>query len=167
MNQIVFLNQFTKPILHCSLSLVLMCSLAISATARAETPQSILKQYEAQSKQTVSPDRGRVLFTTNHGRDWCCDSCHGNPPTQAGKHASTGKSIAPLAPAFNPERFTDVNADAPQDRITKSAWFIRKHDDVSARTWKLAAVKSPSNCIACHQQANLGDFNEHRVHIPR
>lgn len=60
-----------------------------------------------------------------------------------------------------------VTAEAPQDRITKSAWFIRKHDEVSAQTWKLAAVKSPSNCMACHQQANLGDFNEHRVRIPR
>ncbi|WP_222613775.1 DUF1924 domain-containing protein [Undibacterium seohonense] len=167
MNQILFPNKFTKPILHCSLSFALMCGLAISATAQAETPQSILKQYEAQSKQTVSPDRGRVLFTTNHGRDWWCDSCHGNPPTQAVKHALTGKSITPLAPAFSPERFTDVTADVPQHRITNSAWFIHKHDDVSAQTWKLAAVKSPSNCIACHQQANLGDFNEHRVHIPR
>lgn len=60
-----------------------------------------------------------------------------------------------------------VTTEAPQDRITKSAWFIRKHDEVSAQTWKLAAVKSPSNCMACHQQANLGDFNEHRVRIPR
>ncbi|MBR7800994.1 diheme cytochrome c [Undibacterium sp. FT137W] len=60
-----------------------------------------------------------------------------------------------------------VTSEAPQDRITRSAWFIRKHDEVSAQTWKLAAVKSPSNCMACHQQANLGDFNEHRVRIPR
>ena len=60
-----------------------------------------------------------------------------------------------------------VTTEAPQDRITKSAWFIRKHDEVSAQTWKLAAVKSPSNCMACHQQANLGDFNEHRIRIPR
>lgn len=60
-----------------------------------------------------------------------------------------------------------VTTEAPQDRITKSAWFVRKHDEVSAQTWKLAAVKSPSNCMACHQQANLGDFNEHRVRIPR
>ncbi|MFZ6800754.1 diheme cytochrome c [Undibacterium sp. Di24W] len=60
-----------------------------------------------------------------------------------------------------------VTTDAPQDRITKSAWFVRKHDEVSAQTWKLAAVKSPSNCMACHQQANLGDFNEQHVRIPR
>jgi mono/diheme cytochrome c family protein len=55
----------------------------------------------------------------------------------------------------------------PQDRITLAAWFARQHDEVSARTWKLPAVKSPSNCSACHAQAEQGDFNEHAVRIPR
>ena len=54
-----------------------------------------------------------------------------------------------------------------QDRITRSAWFIRQHDEVSAASWKLPAVKSASNCIACHSGANQGDFNEHQVRIPR
>ncbi len=125
MNQITFLNKFSRPVLHRSLSVALMCSLAISATLRAETPQNILKQYEAQSKQTASPTRGQVLFATNHGREWSCSSCHGNPPTQTGKHASTGKSIAPLAPAFNPERFTDTN------KVEK--WLRRNCNDVIGR----------------------------------
>jgi hypothetical protein len=55
----------------------------------------------------------------------------------------------------------------PDDRITRTAWFMRKHDEVPARTWKLPAVKSPSNCSACHSQADQGDFNEHNVRIPR
>jgi cytochrome c5 len=55
----------------------------------------------------------------------------------------------------------------PDDRITRSAWFVRKHDEVSARTWKLPAVKSASNCSACHAQAQQGDFNENDVRIPR
>lgn len=125
MNQITFLNKFSKPVWHRSLSLALMCGLAISSTVRAETPQSILKQYEAQSNQAGSPSRGQVLFTTNHGRDWSCSSCHGNPPTQTGKHASTGKSITPLAPAFNPERFTDVS------KVEK--WLRRNCNDVLGR----------------------------------
>jgi hypothetical protein len=125
MNQITFLNKFNKPVLHHSLSLALVCSLAISSTVRAETPQNILKQYEAQSKQAASPNRGQVLFTTNHGRDWSCSSCHGNPPNQTGKHASTGKSITPLAPAFNPERFTDTS------KVEK--WLRRNCNDVLGR----------------------------------
>jgi len=55
----------------------------------------------------------------------------------------------------------------PEDRITRSAWFLREHDEVPASAWKLPAVKSPANCAACHPQADQGDFNEHRVHIPR
>jgi hypothetical protein len=55
----------------------------------------------------------------------------------------------------------------PQDRITRSAWFVRQHDEVASATWKLPAVKSPANCSACHTQADQGDFNEHRVRIPR
>jgi len=60
-----------------------------------------------------------------------------------------------------------VGAEPAQDRITRSAWFIRKHDEVAAATWKLPAVKSAANCTACHAQAEQGDFNEHNVRIPR
>jgi hypothetical protein len=55
----------------------------------------------------------------------------------------------------------------PDDRITRSAWFIRQHDEVAAATWKRASVKSASNCAACHAQADQGDFDEDRVRIPR
>jgi hypothetical protein len=55
----------------------------------------------------------------------------------------------------------------PEDRITRAAWFKRKHDEVSSATWRLASVKSAANCSACHPQADQGDFNEHRIRIPR
>ncbi len=55
----------------------------------------------------------------------------------------------------------------PEDRITRSAWFIREHDEVPAATWKRPAIKSASNCGACHTQADQGDFSEHHVRIPR
>jgi mono/diheme cytochrome c family protein len=55
----------------------------------------------------------------------------------------------------------------PNDRITQSNWFIKEHDEVSQTVWRSPAVKNPSNCIACHRQANLGDFNEHSVRIPK
>ncbi len=60
-----------------------------------------------------------------------------------------------------------ARAEPPQDRITRSAWFVREHDEVPAAVWKRAAVKSPSNCAACHTRADQGDFNEHAVRIPR
>ncbi len=55
----------------------------------------------------------------------------------------------------------------PQDRITRAAWFIHEHDEIAPATWKRAAIKSASNCAACHTGANQGDFNEHAVRIPR
>jgi hypothetical protein len=54
----------------------------------------------------------------------------------------------------------------PQDRITRSVWFVREHEEVPSSAWNLPAVKSPANCAACHTRANQGDFNEHRVRIP-
>ena len=57
--------------------------------------------------------------------------------------------------------------EPPQDRITRSAWFARKHHEVSEATFKRASIKSPSNCSACHREAAQGDFDEDRVRIPK
>ena len=58
-------------------------------------------------------------------------------------------------------------APPPQDRITRAAWFVREHHDVKAATWTSPAVKSASNCAACHTQADQGDFSERNIRIPR
>jgi mono/diheme cytochrome c family protein len=58
-------------------------------------------------------------------------------------------------------------AEPPEDRISRSAWFQRKHDEVPADAWRRPAVRSASNCAACHAGADTGDFDEHRVRIPR
>lgn len=55
---------------------------------------------------------------------------------------------------------------APDNRITKTTWFIRKHDEVRADVWKRAGVKSPANCGACHTGAAEGVFSEKNVSIP-
>ena len=46
-------------------------------------------------------------------------------PTGTGKHASTGKDIKPLAPAFNAERFADA--------AKTEKWFRRNCNDVVGR----------------------------------
>lgn len=84
-----------------------------------------LARWTAEAGAPASAERGRAFFTARHGGEWSCASCHGNPPTTEGKHASTGKSIAPLAPAFNPKAFTDTA------RVDK--WFRRNCKDVLAR----------------------------------
>ena len=55
----------------------------------------------------------------------------------------------------------------PQLRITETRWFRSEHDEVPARLWKDPRIKNPSNCAACHSQAENGDFNEHNIHLPR
>jgi Domain of unknown function (DUF1924) len=66
-----------------------------------------------------------ATLPTNHGHEWSCASCHGVVPTRSGKHAATGKPIAPLAPAFNAVRFTEA--------AKTEKWFRRNCNDVMGR----------------------------------
>jgi Domain of unknown function (DUF1924) len=91
----------------------------------AVDPVSLEKQYASDAKQSASSSRGEKFFTSKQGKEWSCASCHGMPPTKEGKHASTGKSISPLAPAFNSKRFTD------EAKVNK--WFKRNCNDVLGR----------------------------------
>jgi len=43
----------------------------------AESPAQILSGYTAQSGAAPVPSRGQQFFTTRHGRDWACATCHG------------------------------------------------------------------------------------------
>ncbi len=93
--------------------------------AQAVTPTELLAMYSQQAGGAPQPARGQAFFNSRQGREWSCASCHGAVPTQNGRHASTGKAIQPLAPAFNPERFTDA---AKADK-----WFRRNCNDVLGR----------------------------------
>lgn len=84
-----------------------------------------LAEYAAQAGAPGNAARGQTFFTQKHGREWSCASCHQSPPSTPGRHASTGKTLQPLAPAFNPERFTDA-------RKTEK-WFRRNCNDVLGR----------------------------------
>jgi hypothetical protein len=59
-----------------------------------------------------------------------------------------------------------VSEEPPQDRLTRSAWFARKHDDIPPSVWKHAAIKSPANCGACHTGADRGDFDDDNIRLP-
>ena len=93
--------------------------------AHAAGPAHLLAGYSAQAGRPASAEQGRALFTSRHGREWSCATCHGAPPVQEGKHASTGKAIGALAPAANAQRFTDP---AKADK-----WFRRNCNDVMGR----------------------------------
>jgi hypothetical protein len=60
-----------------------------------------------------------------------------------------------------------IAENPPEDRISRSPWFVRKHHEVAADTWKRASIKSASNCAACHRGAEADDFDEDKVRIPK
>jgi cytochrome c peroxidase len=94
--------------------------------AYAATPAELLNSYvSASGVLSPSPQRGEQFFNRTHEGEWSCATCHGSPPTGQGAHAGTGKPIAPLAPAVNPERFTKA--------ATVEKWFKRNCGDVLKR----------------------------------
>lgn len=102
----------------------LIISVSMFATAvstLAASPNDLLAKYEEQSGPS-SVDRGQKFFTTKHGKEWSCSTCHSNVPNVLGEHVETQKRIKPLAPALNPKRFTD---EAKVDK-----WFKRNCEDV-------------------------------------
>jgi len=89
------------------------------------------------------------------------------------KHFGTDASL----PAADHKEVTDwivahsqeIGTPPPDNRITRSFWFTRKHgtNHIKADVWSRDSVKSPANCQACHVNAAQGDFNEHNIRIPR
>lgn len=89
--------------------------------------------------------------------------------TDASLDAATVREIAGWLDA-NAGSYRKVGRDGtppPEDRITRSTWFVREHDEVPAAVWSRPSVKSASNCAACHTRADEGDFSERHVRIPR
>jgi mono/diheme cytochrome c family protein len=116
----------------CSLSGTLAgLVLGLALPAAAETPADFLRAFEQEARQAdpafqgFSAERGRQFFRQPHGSDWSCASCHSDNPAGSGKHAKTAKVIAPLAPAANPERFSNAA------KVEK--WFRRNCNDVLGR----------------------------------
>jgi hypothetical protein len=99
--------------------------MCLAVQAADTSPLLLLERWSAQAGIPGQAERGRVFFTSRHGGEWSCSTCHGTPPIAPGKHASTGKVIDPMAPAVNPMVFTDTA------RVDK--WFRRNCNDVVKR----------------------------------
>ena len=101
---------------------------AVLGAAQAATPLELQQQMATAARVTAggfSAQRGRAFFSETHGNDWSCTSCHTANPLAPGRHVVTGKDITPLAPAANPQRFTDAA------KVEK--WFARNCNDVLKR----------------------------------
>ena len=113
------------------MGLGLVTGLLATAPAGAQTAAEQLRQYEAAARAAdpawagFSAARGERFFQSTHGGDWSCATCHQRPPTSAGRHVVTGKAISPLAPAADPQRFTEP--------AKTEKWFTRNCNDVVQR----------------------------------
>jgi len=140
----------------------------------------------AQARNT-GEERGRPLLPVHVNPTWQkeCSNCHiAYPPgllpadswrkimTGLDKHFGADASLTPQETAeitsflvANPSnRWTAKTAPL---RITESSWYKSKHSEIRSAIWTRAAVKSRSNCSACHANAAKGDFNERGVRIPK
>lgn len=101
-----------------------LLSLAACSLAAAEAPRQIADRYAPEA----SAQRGASFYSRNFGvseKMPACTACHTDDPTRPGRHAVTGKEIKPLAPAANPERFSDPA------KVEK--WFRRNCKEVLGR----------------------------------
>lgn len=95
--------------------------------AFAETPQQILDSLVAQAGP-ASAARGEQLFRAKSSVGKTADSCaacHTDNPKAPGQHVKTHKTIDPIAPVAQKDRFTDPA------KVEK--WFKRNCNEVLAR----------------------------------
>ena len=98
-----------------------------AGVAQAETQQQILDSLVAQAG-TASAARGEKLFRAKAigGKTAdSCTACHTDNAKAAGQHVKTNKTIDPLAPVAQKDRFTDPA------KVEK--WFKRNCNDVLGR----------------------------------
>ncbi len=80
---------------------------------------------------------------------------------------ATAKALTAFLVSGASDRTVRKGGETAPLRITETRWFQRQHDEIAPATWKRSKVGGPANCSACHPGAEEGDFNEHRVRIPK
>lgn len=105
-----------------------------TGVAAAATPQQFLADYAIEARKEsaafrdFSAARGAEIYRAERvradGAKASCSGCHTRDPRATGK-TRVNKDILPLAPAANPQRFTDAA------QVEK--WFSRNCPDVLER----------------------------------
>lgn len=129
-------------------------------------------------------DGGRFSVPANATWKEECGSCHIAYPPQLlskqnwqqmmgrlDKHFGTDASLEPkerreIAGFLQRYGSDRRRREAATLRISDTQWFIREHHEVSRSAWNNPAVKSRSNCTACHVNAERGDWSERGIRVP-
>ena len=152
-------------------TLVLTLCLGLASTlgwadSKRLQPAVVLPAYQAECAAchlayppgflpAASWSRMMTQLDRHYGSDASLDAATVNQISQwLQTHAGTYKRVTAEPP--------------PDDRITRSAWFERKHRKIdSPQVWKHASVKSAANCAACHTGADRGRFNDDDLTFPK
>jgi hypothetical protein len=117
-----------------------------------------------------------------------CGSCHIAFPPQLlsavswravmsglDKHFGADTSLEPADRAdilrfleANSGKYSNSMKGTPLLRISETRWFVHEHSESMPRdVWKQPAVKSVTNCTACHTVAEKGDYSERTLRLPK
>lgn len=143
------------------------CAALLSVNALADDvgmPRNMPKSYAAECASCHIPYAPGLLPS----KSWLgiMDSLDKHYGTDASIDAQSVTEISAWLNKYSAtsRKFAEASSD---NRISSSAWFARKHREVSKNVWLRASVKSRANCSACHTQAAQGDFDEDNIRIPK
>lgn len=111
----------------------LLIPLGLSQNLWAKSPSQFIADYSAEATQSqprfiADAELGKTFAQRKWGvseKLSSCTACHTDNPRNMGRHVVTGKTIQPLSPAVNPERFSDPA------KVEK--WFKRNCKEVVGR----------------------------------
>jgi hypothetical protein len=130
-------------------------------------------------------DSGKLSVPDNPKWKAECSSCHIAYPPQLLSADNWKQMMGGLDKHFGANATLDTNSNkeildflrrnagkasrnsATNMRITDTPWFNREHREIAKNIWSDPAIKSRSNCTACHVNAERGDWSEDGVRMPR
>ncbi len=85
---------------------------ASGGITEAKSVDDLLTKYREQGASNMNAREGETLWgrrfkDPESGEERACTTCHTNDLQTSGRHAKTGKTIAPMASSVNPKRLTD------------------------------------------------------------
>jgi hypothetical protein len=144
--------------------LALQCAWAVADGDGGRRSAPLIPQYRTECSACHVPYPPALLPAESWGR------IIGNLSRHYGVDATLDAGTADVLGRWleaNAATGRKARAVPPEDRITRSPWFLHEHGEISARTLRSAGQGRPADCAACHTAASLGDFNERNIRIPR
>ncbi len=146
-----------------TIALIVGAQASALADSRVLQPRQVLPAYEQECASCHLAYPAGLLPASSWARIMSGLDQHFG--TDAALDAATARQIGAWLQA-HAGTYKRVSQAPPQDRITRSAWFERKHRKIAPEVWQHASVKTAANCASCHTGAAQGDFDDDSLRIP-